>query len=51
MADITMCDNEKCSKRMTCYRFTAIPCEYRQAYFNPTPKEKGCDYYWKKIGG
>lgn len=25
MADITMCQNDKCSKRNTCYRFIAKP--------------------------
>jgi len=33
MADITMCDNEKCPLRMECFRYRAIPNPYRQSYF------------------
>ncbi len=44
--DISMCQNQTCSKRMTCYRFRAIPNEFRQSYgmFKPN-KEGECEYY------
>jgi len=32
MADITMCENQMCSKRDKCYRAMATPNEYRQSY-------------------
>jgi len=31
MPDIAMCRNEKCKKKMTCYRYRALP-GYWQAY-------------------
>ena len=52
MADITMCNGKECTKKETCYRFKAKPCEYRQSYFFSPPFEidkKGqtkCEYYW-----
>lgn len=51
----SMCDNEFCRQRKTCYRFMATPNEFRQSYLYPTPKrEKGvkCEYYYpiKKKG-
>jgi hypothetical protein len=30
MPDITMCRNEKCIKKQSCYRFTATPKEFGQ---------------------
>ena len=44
MPDITMCKNNKCSKKDTCYRFKAKPDTY-QSYFIDM-KEKDCDSYW-----
>ena len=42
MADITMCQNDKCSKRNTCYRFIAKPATLQSyAEFH----ENG-DCYW-----
>lgn len=47
MADITMCLGTGCPHKETCYRFTAKPSEYRQAYFMEAPiKEGKCDMYW-----
>lgn len=43
MPDISMCNNKLCEKRKACYRYMAIPCEYRQCY--ATFKEP-CDYFW-----
>ena len=32
MADITMCQNETCLSKSTCWRFTATPNQYWQSY-------------------
>ena len=32
MPDITMCLNDKCSKRKGCHRYMAIPDKYAQSY-------------------
>ena len=37
MADISMCLGKGCPLRDTCYRHTAKPNEYRQAYFVSAP--------------
>lgn len=48
MADITMCANEDCPKRETCYRATAERKEYWQAWSKFGPDESGeCPWYWK----
>lgn len=43
MPDITMCNAIKytcaCPMKDTCYRFKAVPNEYRQAYFLTAPFE------------
>lgn len=47
MADITMCLGTNCPYKETCYRFTATPNEYRQAYFMEPPIKDGeCEHYW-----
>jgi hypothetical protein len=47
MPDITMCPGTNCPHKETCYRYTATPSEYRQAYFMEAPiKEEKCDMYW-----
>lgn len=47
MADITMCPGTDCPHKEFCYRFTAKPNEYRQAYFTEPPiKDGNCDMYW-----
>jgi len=46
MADITMCNDDECPKKEYCYRFTAEPNPYRQAYFMYSPKQMdGCPEY------
>jgi hypothetical protein len=48
MTDITMCDRQDCPSRHQCYRFTAMPNVYRQAYFAPefSPVVNGkCEYF------
>jgi len=32
MADITMCVNDKCERRETCYRYCAKPDAWHQSY-------------------
>ncbi len=47
MADIMMCNNQKCSKRNECYRAKAEP-SYRQSWciFNANPPANAkCDYF------
>lgn len=46
MPDICMCGQDACPKHETCYRFTATPSEYRQAYCAFEFNEKGCEFYW-----
>jgi len=47
MPDISMCQNKKCKKYKTCYRFTAKPDHY-QSYGSFSPDEKGvCKYYYR----
>jgi hypothetical protein len=46
MPDITMCDDKECPMKEQCYRYTAKPNEFRQAYFVNSPKKMdGCDYF------
>lgn len=48
MPDITMCEDQKCAQKMECYRFLAIPNEFRQSYFVGSPKKMdGCPYFMK----
>ena len=51
MADITMCTDNDCPRRETCYRYKAVACKYRQSYFLNSPRKKkmggsDCDKYW-----
>ena len=52
MADITMCQDNKCAKHELCYRAQATANPYRQSYFmwNPELVEQhtlnGCEYFW-----
>jgi hypothetical protein len=47
MPDISMCLNVTCPLNDKCYRFMAIPSEYRQSYAKFSPKEDGtCDHFW-----
>lgn len=46
MADITMCNGDKCPLKFKCYRFTA-PKSNRQSFFVEVPFKNGlCDHYW-----
>jgi len=47
MPDISMCANEKCTLKDSCFRFTAKPNPYRQSYAAFTQDDKDvCEYYW-----
>lgn len=47
MPDITMCEDKKCPKKDTCYRFLAEPTPCWQPYFVNSPRKgKNCEYYW-----
>lgn len=60
MPDITMCTDNECPVKETCYRFKAKPLEY-QTYFLSSPRldereseskgivEGSCSYYWKIV--
>ena len=37
MPDITMCRGGDCPMQKRCYRFTATPSDFRQAYFAQPP--------------
>ena len=48
MADIRMCEGYNCELAQTCYRYKAIPNEYRQSYFIKPPNDGLiCEYYWE----
>lgn len=49
MPDISMCRNFLCPSKDKCYRYRAIPCEFRQSYagFKPEKNRKKCNYFQK----
>jgi hypothetical protein len=51
MADITMCKDNECKNKNTCYRYNAPSNQYYQSYFADSPrKENDCEYYWDYEG-
>lgn len=52
MPDITMCRDSTCPMRGECYRYRAMPCEWRQSYFMGTIRKSDteCDYMSKIFG-
>ena len=48
MPDISMCRSNTCSLKDNCYRFTATPSLFRQAYadFKYNEETKNCNHYW-----
>lgn len=48
MPDITMCEGTGCIIKDNCYRYTAEPSEFRQAYFAepPVDKDGNCNHFW-----
>lgn len=52
MPDITMCKNDLCPKRKSCYRFTVAPSEYQSYFIFETPQDMedfayDCGFYWR----
>lgn len=47
MPDICMCDNDNCPRKLTCYRYVAVPDTY-QSYFSEDPREEdgSCKHYY-----
>lgn len=51
MPDISMCAGGTCPSKDQCYRYRAVPNEYRQSYFMTPPLEDGkCEYFWSIDG-
>jgi hypothetical protein len=51
MPDLAMCNGTGCPSANECYRFRAIPNEFRQSYFTMPPiKGDKCDYFWSIDG-
>jgi hypothetical protein len=45
MPDISMCMNDECPSRVSCFRFRAEPHPYRQAYTDFKVDGDKCDSY------
>ena len=45
MPDITMCLEHQCNRKFECFRYCAIPNEFRQSYFMDDPRndDGSCD--------
>lgn len=49
MPDITMCGDEECPLKETCYRYTAPANPYYQNYFTTSPrKDDKCDFLYSR---
>jgi hypothetical protein len=51
MPDISMCINEDCPMKLTCYRYTATPTPLRQSYMSFKWDDTGCDHFWPNVAG
>ncbi len=48
MPEITMCTDDKCQKKGSCYRFNATPSTPMQSYFCESPLIDGnCEYFYE----
>jgi hypothetical protein len=47
MADITMCQNEDCPVKDTCFRYLATPSQYQSFYVFDKDTKEPCDWYWE----
>ena len=47
MADITMCKNENCPVKDTCFRYLATPSQYQAYYVFDENSNEPCDSYWE----
>ena len=45
MPDITMCDSPLCPKADRCYRFMAVPSQYRQSYSDFYVSGEECHHF------
>jgi len=52
MPDISMCSNVTCILKEKCYRYRAVPSQFRQSYgsFKPDKNDK-CEYFTKLQNG
>ena len=48
MPDIAMCSGQGCTKRQTCYRYTATPNGLRQAYIK-IADPVNCDMFYPVV--
>lgn len=48
MPDIAMCEGKDCPSKNKCYRYLAVPDQYRQAYMDFNARRQGdkCDRFW-----
>ena len=47
MPDISMCSGVDCPLKEKCYRYRAVPTEFRQSYFTVPPfKDGNCNKFW-----
>ena len=46
MPDYSLCHNHTCPSRFKCYRYMAIPNEYRQAYSLFEHDGQKCEYFF-----
>jgi len=51
MPDIAMCNDDSCPMKKTCYRFVAVPNEFRQSYFTESPRKGDDCEYFERIDG
>lgn len=45
MVDISMCQEEACTRKQLCYRYRAVPSDW-QSYFMPLKEDGTCEYFW-----
>ena len=52
MPDISMCNDSACPLACKCYRFLAIPSDFRQSWFGGAwDDNRECNYYWPASEG
>lgn len=51
MPDISMCPGNDCPMKEKCWRFTATPDPWRQAFFSTPPNDgEECEQFWSNDG-
>lgn len=45
MPDITMCVNTRCLMRTSCYRYMAVPSQYRQSFSKFESRLGDCEFH------